>query len=182
LAAFRFSCLKRPAQSGACFVSGLLDLPQKSPPTFLNEADLRQVVRLSPLAAIDLVIRNSRDEILLGLRTNEPAKGFYFVPGGMILKNERLSDAFARLLKNETNFDASIGDARLLGAYEHFYAANRFGDESFGTHYVVLGYELRLDNSAALKADAQHSELGWWAEAELLASPKVHDNAKAYFR
>ena len=133
---------------------------------------------MSPLAAIDLVVRNQRDEVLL--RTNEPAKGFYFVPGGMILKNERLNEAFARILKNETNFAATIGDARLLGAYEHFY--NRFGDESFGTHYVVLGYELRLDNNAPLKADAQHSELRWWAEAELLASPKVHDNTKAYFR
>jgi colanic acid biosynthesis protein WcaH len=163
-------------------VSGLLNLPPNPPPRFLSEADLRQVVRLSPLAAIDLVIRNARNEILLGLRSHESAKGFYFVPGGMILKNERLSDALARLLKNETNFAASIDDARLLGAYEHFYAANRFGDAGFGTHYVVLAYELKLDNCAALKADAQHSELGWWTEPELLASPKVHDNTKAYFR
>jgi colanic acid biosynthesis protein WcaH len=148
----------------------------------LSQADLCQVVRLSPLAAIDLVVRNARNDVLLGLRTNEPAKGFYFVPGGMILKDERLSDAFARLLKNETNFSARIDDARLLGAYEHFYAANRFGEGGFGTHYVVLGYEIRLADSAALKADAQHSELGWWSESELLASPKVHDNTKAYFR
>ena len=71
-------------------------------PKFLSPADLRSVVRLAPLIAIDLIIRNRQEEVLLGLCNNEPAKGFYFVPGGMILKNERLRDAFARLWKNET--------------------------------------------------------------------------------
>lgn len=120
------------------------------PPVYLPHDQLRNVVRLAPLAAIDLVIRNPRGDILLGLRNNEPAKGCYFVPGGMILKNERLRDAFARILKNETNFTAAIEDARLLGAYEHFYPNNRFGEAGYGTHYVVLGYELGIDDTAAL--------------------------------
>ena len=63
------------------------------PPRFLSHAEVDTVIRLAPLIAIDLVIRNARDEVLLGLRKNEPAKGCYFVPGGMILKNERLADA-----------------------------------------------------------------------------------------
>ena len=87
------------------------DLPPSPPPAFLPHDQLRDVVRLAPLVAIDLVIRNGRGEILLGLRNNEPAKGSYFAPGGMILKNERLRDAFARILKNETNFTAAIEDA-----------------------------------------------------------------------
>jgi colanic acid biosynthesis protein WcaH len=157
-------------------------MPPKLPPTFLSHADLSTVVRLAPLAAIDLIIRDARNEVLLGLRNNEPAKGFYFVPGGMILKNERLREAFARLLKNETNYAANFDDARLLGAYEHFYPNNRFGNGDYGTHYVVLGYELKIDDTVALKADAQHSEFGWWAERDLLASDRVHDNTKDYFR
>jgi colanic acid biosynthesis protein WcaH len=152
------------------------------PPKFLSHADLSTVVRMAPLVAIDLIIRNPRDEILLGLRNNEPARAIYFVPGGMILKDERLGDAFARLLKNETNYTARIGNARLLGAYEHFYANNRFGETGYGTHYVVLGYELKIGDPAPLKADAQHSEFRWWTEADLMASDRVHDNTKAYFR
>jgi colanic acid biosynthesis protein WcaH len=152
------------------------------PPTFLSHADLRAVVLAAPLVSIDLIIRNPQNKILLGLRSNEPARGFYFVPGGMILKNEPLRDAFARILKTKTNCAASFDDARLLGAYEHFYANNRFGEDGYGTHYVVLGYALELDDTAALAADAQHSEFRWWDEAELLASPRVHDNTKAYFR
>jgi GDP-mannose mannosyl hydrolase len=156
--------------------------PHLPSPALLSRADLHTVVRLAPLVAIDFVIRDRGHDVLLGLRNNEPAKGFYFVPGGIILKNERMTDAFARILKRETNFDAGIGDARLLGAYEHFYAANRFDDPAFGTHYVTLGYELEIGDTGKLQADFQHGEFRWWAEAELMASDRVHDNTKAYFR
>ena len=151
-------------------------------PAPLSPADFHTLVRLGPLVSIDLIIRNPRGEVLLGLRNNEPAKGFYFVPGGIVLKGERLSEAFTRILKRETNYDARLEDARLLGAYEHFYAANSFGDENFGTHYVVLAHEVKLADASALKADAQHSELTWWNVHALLASDQVHDNTKAYFR
>ena len=152
------------------------------PAKFLSHDDLRSVIRLSPLAAVDLVIRNAKNQALLGFRNNEPAKGYYFVPGGMILKNERIADAFARILKNETGFSARIEDARLLGAFEHFYENNRFGEPGYNTHYVVVGYELKLADAATPKMDAQHSDLRWWTQSELLDSPQVHDNAKAYFR
>ena len=98
-----------------------------SPPRFLSHAEVDTVIRLAPLIAIDLIIRNARDDVLLGLRKNEPAKGCYFVPGGMILKNERLADAFARLAKTETDHAASFDDARLIGVFEHFYDNNRSG-------------------------------------------------------
>jgi colanic acid biosynthesis protein WcaH len=151
------------------------------PPRFLSHAELDTVIRLAPLIAIDLIIRNAQDDVLLGLRNNEPAKDYYFVPGGMILKNERLADAFARLVKNETDHAAGFDDARLIGVYEHFYEANRSGHGRCGTHYVVLGYEYRWPTAVAPKPDDQHSELRWWPVAELLASDRVHENTKAYF-
>ena len=40
----------------------------------MNHNDLGTVIRLAPLIAIDFVIRNARDDVLLGLRNNEPAK------------------------------------------------------------------------------------------------------------
>jgi GDP-mannose mannosyl hydrolase len=152
------------------------------PRNFLSHAELDSVIRLAPLIAMDLIIRNGHDEVLLGLRNNEPAKDRYFVPGGMILKNERLTEAFARLMKNETDHAANLDDARLIGVFEHFYETNRSGTAGYGTHYVVLGYEYRWPGAAAPRADDQHSELRWWPVAELLASDRVHDNTKAYFR
>ena len=152
------------------------------PPLTLGPTELSTVVRLVPMVSIDLIVRNARGQVLLGLRINEPAKGFYFVPGSMIRKGERLREAFARTLKDETGLTADFATARLLGVYEHFYDKNRFGEAGYGTHYVVLGYAARVADVSALARDNQHSELGWWDEATLIASDSVHQNTKAYFR
>ena len=117
-----------------------------------------------------------------GLRTNEPAKNCYFVPGGVIRKNETIELAFARILRAETGCRGSHSDARLLGAFQHFYSTNRFGDPTYGTHYVVLAYELRLDYRPAVVLDSQHSESKWMTEADLISANNVHENTKAYFR
>jgi 8-oxo-dGTP pyrophosphatase MutT (NUDIX family) len=98
------------------------------PPNFLTHAELDSVIRLAALVAMDLIIRNAGGEVLLGLRNNEPAKGRYFVPGGMIVKNERLAEAFARLMNNETDHAASLDDARLIGVFEHFYTVPAIPD------------------------------------------------------
>ena len=45
------------------------------------------------LVSTDLIIRNARGEVLLGLRNNEPTKELFFVPGGIIRKQERLHEA-----------------------------------------------------------------------------------------
>jgi len=148
-------------------------------PRPLSESDLNQVIRHAPLVAIDLIIRDHRNRVLLGLRTNEPAKNYYFVPGGSIWKDELIRNAFSRILKTETNFTASLDQARFHGVYEHFYQTNRFDDPSFGTHYVVLCYEI---TSSKLLLDTQHSDCLWWNESVILASHQVHDNTKAYFR
>jgi colanic acid biosynthesis protein WcaH len=156
--------------------------PSSRKPNFLNSAELDSIVRLAPLVAIDLIIRNGHGEVLLGLRNNEPAKGRYFVPGGMVLKNERLADAFARIVKNETDYAADFANARLLGVFEHFYDNNRSGKAGYGTHYVVLGYDLEWVADLAPKADEQHADLRWWPVPELMRSDRVHENTKAYFR
>ena len=63
----------------------------------LDKDTFLAVVDRAPLVAVDLVfIRNSR-EILLGLRNNRPAQGFWFVPGGRIFKNEKIGAALIRV-------------------------------------------------------------------------------------
>ncbi len=57
------------------------------------------VVENTPLFAIDLVVINSKQQILLGKRVNAPAKDYWFVPrGGRVYKNETL-EPLAQLLK-----------------------------------------------------------------------------------
>lgn len=147
---------------------------------FLDKETFRTVVRSAPLVSIDLVVINSQGQVLLGQRTNRPAQGFWFVPGGRILKNEVMAAAFLRLSKAELGFACEIGSAEFLGVYEHFYTDN-FSGTDFPTHYVVLGYRLVHDLDLNSLPDAQHHSYRWFDVAELLASDQVHDNTKAYF-
>jgi colanic acid biosynthesis protein WcaH len=102
------------------------------------------------------------------------------VPGGVVLKYERLADAFARIVKTEIGLEASIGDAKFVGIYEHLYDTNVFGEDGFGTHYVVLAYQLNLDHQPSLVSDPRHSGFRWMTPAQLISSPDVHQNARAY--
>ena len=151
-------------------------------PAPVGDADFAVVVRCTPLISIDLLIRDAQRRTLVGLRVNEPAKGTYFVPGGVIRKNERIHDAFVRILKAETGLSANFSDAEFRGVYEHIYGTNRFGDAAYGTHYVVLAYALAFASEPEVRPDNQHRTFRWMSAAELLSAPEVHDHTKAYFR
>jgi len=148
----------------------------------LRAGDFETVIRLTPLVAIDMIVRSAEGRVLVGRRNYEPAKGCFFVPGGRITKNETLAAAFKRISLAELGAEQRIEEARFLGVYEHFYPTNRLERAGFGTHYVVLAYELKSPVDAALLPQEQHGEYAWQTEAELLNCPHVHENTKAYFR
>src|SRR5664279_2413119 len=152
------------------------------PAKLLSHSDLDTVIRLAPLVAIDLIIRDSEDRILLGLRNNEPAKGYFFVPGGIVLKDEPLADAFARIMKRETDHCVMFAEAKLIGAFDHFYETNLAGEPGYGTRYISLAHEVRLRDTSGIAPDPQHSEYGWWTVPDLLRSDRVHDHTKLYFK
>ncbi|HGY7193620.1 TPA: NUDIX domain-containing protein, partial [Escherichia coli] len=62
---------------------------------FLDDNAFKNIIRNTPLISIDLIIQNEKDEYLVGKRNNRPARGFWFVPGGRILKDESLDNGFA---------------------------------------------------------------------------------------
>ena len=138
------------------------------------------IVESTPLVAIDLVVRSAEDKILLGKRVNRPAQGYWFVPGGRILKDEPVQLTFKRLLDVELALRSEDILSRPLGLYQHFYPDNFSGDK-FGTHYVVFAYEIRLQDMPCSLPDIQHSDYKWFEEDELLQSHMVHQHTKWYF-
>jgi colanic acid biosynthesis protein WcaH len=148
----------------------------------LAPEDFDSVVRLTPLVSIDLVVRSPEGRVLVGRRRNEPAKGVFFTAGGRITKNETLAAAFKRISRAELGVEKHIEEARFMGAFEHFYTTNNREVAGFGTHYVVLAYEMVAEaHRLRLPAD-QHGEFAWLSVADLLRSPEVHENVKAYFK
>ncbi len=156
--------------------------PEPKPGEWMTPEEYAEIVRLTPLVAIDLIVFSPTGAVLLGRRVHEPAKGLFFVPGSRVTKNETRAAAFQRISKEELGVPVHIEQAKLKGVYEHFYPTNRLQVPGFGTHYITLAYELNLDlHISALPAD-QHGEYAWMSPAEVIASPSVHENTKAYFR
>jgi colanic acid biosynthesis protein WcaH len=148
---------------------------------FLEKDTFKTVIASTPLVSIDLVVTNQNGEALLGKRLNRPAKDFWFVPGGRILKDESLAAAFKRLTLEELGEAFSIEQASLQGPFDHFYQDNVFGD-AFTTHYVAIAYQLKLDKPLdKLPLDVQHGSYQWVKISELLADEKVHTHTKWYF-
>ncbi len=146
---------------------------------FLDKATFTTVLASTPLVSLDFVIYNAEGKVLLGQRLNRPAQFAWFVPGGRIFKNEAIADAFARLTLAELGEEIHFSKAKLLGAYDHFYADSVFGEE-VSTHYVALAHEFQVDQLQHLP-NTQHNQYKWYSVADLLADDQVHLHTKAYF-
>lgn len=140
----------------------------------------KSVVASAPLVSIDLVVRNQAGQVLPGLRNNRPARGYWFVPGGRIRKDERVVDALDRLVFGELGVETKQDQARFLGVYQHFYDDN-FSGTDFSTHYVVLGYQLILNIELESLPDDQYRDYRWFTIDELMTSDRVHQYTKDYF-
>ena len=147
----------------------------------LDRDALLEAVKNAPAVSIDLVVKNDRNQVLLGLRKNEPAKGFWFVPGGRILKDELIAEAFERITHEELGIRLAYKDSHFVGVFEHLYKENFAGEKGFGTHYVVLAHEIKIAETS-LRPDAQHSQYKWFDEETLRKAEDVHPYTKAYFK
>jgi len=145
---------------------------------FLPEGQFRQVISSTPLVSIDLIVLHEK-QVLLGKRSNRPAQGFWFVPGGRVRKNEPLEEAFQRLTLAELGIELDYSQAQLLGAFDHFYSDSLFG-ESPSTHYVALGMCLDLFKRIENLPKDQHDSFVWWPVHDALSDPAVHKYTKLY--
>jgi len=145
----------------------------------LKNDEFIMVVKNAPLVSLDLVVHSGNNELLVGMRVNEPAAGSWFVPGGRILKDESIEDAFLRITKAELGKPYPIDQARLLGAFTHKYQTNFARIPGISTHYVVLAYELRINIDPKQLPTEQHNEYRWVGKNGDLT--EVHPNTQAYF-
>jgi colanic acid biosynthesis protein WcaH len=144
----------------------------------LADSDFLQLIRVAPLVAVDVILKDAAGCVLLVQREDEPASGYFFVPGGRIFKNEPIATVFRRLMADELGLTVGFEGARLLGAFEHIYANNRFGAPGTGTHYVVLAYEKKLQRRPDLTIRHPYR---WSKPDGIAAMGDVHPFAKAYF-
>lgn len=146
----------------------------------IREEIFKTIVKNTPLVSVDLCIVHDM-EILLGKRKNNPLKGFFFTPGGIILKNETHLNCLKRILRSELGLIIdNLGEAELMGVWDHFYDNSVFGEE-ISTHYVNLPYYIYCEKRPAVFLDDQHDAFEWF-DLNLVAnnSNNFHNYIQSY--
>jgi colanic acid biosynthesis protein WcaH len=114
----------------------------------------QKIHSLVPIVCVDLVIVKN-DKVLLCKRTNKPAQGQFWLPGGRIHKGETFSEAVHRKLAQETGL--TVQKMKKLDVEETMFEDGPF-DES--THTVNVIY-LVVPKKGEVKNDTQHDEFMW---------------------
>ncbi len=118
----------------------------------------KKFVEQMPIVCIDAVIMNHKNQYLLVKRKNEPLLGEYWVPGGRLLKNEKLHDAVQRKVQQELGIESNI--IMPIGVYEDFFDKNTMGVEN-GLHTISIVY-LVMAASENVRIDEQSDDWGWF--------------------
>lgn len=146
----------------------------------LPQSAFETLVTHAPLCAIDLVVTNTAQEVLLGLRNNPPAKGYWFVPGGRVYKNELLSQAFARITQTELGQAFAYNPQHQLGLFDHLYADSMFNPH-VSTHYINAPFWIQLSDDISLALPKlQHRSYRWLSLPALNQDDSIHPNSKVF--
>jgi colanic acid biosynthesis protein WcaH len=151
----------------------------------LSAEKFLSVVNMTQIVSIDLIVKNDKGQILLGKRKNSPAKGFYFVPGGRLFKNETIKEGSRRIVSWELGVSEDIRPKPRCVS-EHIYNDN-FADAKdadnnvISTHYVCFAFDLDLDEYDESTFKNQHMDAIWITPEEILQRDDVHEYVKLYF-
>ncbi len=103
------------------------------------------VYYFNPSAAVAAIIRDTKGNILIGVRANNPAKGSYDLPGGFVDSFETAEQSVIREVKEECHLD--VVSTRYL-----FSLPNIYNYSDFDVHTLDLFFECTVDDFTPLKA------------------------------
>lgn len=125
-----------------------------------------------PQVCVEVVVAHD-DGVVLARRTNEPAAGEWFWPGGRLYKGEQLDAAAERIAGEELGLAVTV--ERQLGVHAHFWdTASVAGADS--RHTVNVVFLVSPDSDLNITLDSQHSE---WRVVRSL-DPSLHDYVCEY--
>lgn len=107
-----------------------------------------------PLVGASVVIRK-KNSVLLVKRANEPGRGLWGVPGGLVNVGEKVYDAALREVKEETGLTVKIEG--ILDVVDYI---SRDSEDKVQYHYVIVDF-LGHPISGRLRASSDSLDSRW---------------------
>ncbi|MEX0853581.1 MAG: NUDIX hydrolase [Bauldia sp.] len=124
-----------------------------------------------PILGVSVLLRRNRS-VLLVRRGRPPAAGQWALPGGKVEPGERLAEAAAREVREETGL--AVDDLKWVDVVE---IIDRGDDGTLGSHYVLVVLEAEV-RSGRLAAGDDAAEVKWVAAADLRRLPLTDGTAR----
>ncbi|MBR0038188.1 MAG: NUDIX domain-containing protein [Bacteroidales bacterium] len=110
----------------------------------------------NPRGATVAVIVNDADELLVGVRTNDPAKGTLDLVGGFADLDETIEETMCREIHEESGLEVQPSQLRYL-----FSVPNTYPYSGICIKTIDMFFELRINGHPALKGMDDISTLHW---------------------
>lgn len=108
-----------------------------------------------PRLTVDVLIK-TKDGVLLTKRAIPPSEGYWYIPGGTVLIDEKVEDAVKRVAKEELGLDVSV--VKLIDVIDWFDTKHAVG-RPVSLLYLVNVEENDIQN---VKLDHQASDYGFF--------------------
>lgn len=134
---------------------------------YLTDEEYDFIYSRSPRICVDLLVKNSKGEVLLTKRTIEPYINHWHFPGGRIKFRESIKDALNRIATGELGVTiAQLGEPTLLGCCEYPDEVQKEQPR----HSISLVHEIQLTGEIELKAQDKYE---WCSSVPDLIIPSV---------
>ena len=115
---------------------------------------MRRLYPDHPVVRVGAVLIHN-GKILIEKRRNEPGRGKWSIPGGLVELGEKAEETVIREVKEETNL--AVSRPRLVDVVENV-ETDETGDVRY--HYVIIDYFVKIE-SGLLRAASDAAELKW---------------------
>lgn len=105
-----------------------------------------QIEKYMPFSSVDIIVLFENNKILLTKRSIRPYKGYWHLPGSIILKRETMIEAAKRSAREELGI--KLDNIEFVGNYELFTKTR---------HYITHAYSARYQ-SGKIELDSSSSE------------------------
>lgn len=115
---------------------------------------MRRLYPDHPVVGVGAVLIHN-GKILIEKRKNEPGRGKWSIPGGLVELGEKAEETVIREVKEETNL--AVSRPQLIDVVDNV-ETDETGDVRY--HYIIVDYFVKIE-SGLLKAASDAAELRW---------------------